>query len=294
MTLPPLDAPDLAPWGLTGVVVGTARSTFPGRAVYPVQSDQGVFAAKVSRRTSQPNPGSEDSIRLLEYLQARGLLHVPTPLRTLDGHASAASGGSDITVLEFVPRPLYAEATPPASAWSDLGAAAAALNDITGYPRRFAVPVDEALVHLRARSEQAAFERPFRDALARASQVTESSRAALIHGEINEANALRRHDGTVVLVDWDQAGTGPVALELGYPLIIAFVDIDTHRLHEQRAKAFYDAYRSSGGIVDPLATFAAAVFHALRYMWFADVDRRWDRISWALRNESQLLDVVAG
>lgn len=288
----PLDAEVLSHWGLTGVVVGEARSTFPGRAVYPVRSDQGAFAAKVCA-AGEPDPAGEDRPGLLEFLDGRAFPHAPALLRTLDGRATAVVGDSLVTLLELLPRPLYTDESARASTWAELGAAAAALNVIEDCTLPFGIPVGEALAHLRMRASDTHFDRAFGAALGRASQVADCARAALIHGEINEANALRRADGTIVLVDWDQAGTGPVALEVGYPLIVAFVDEETHRVDEARARSFYGGYLRTG-VLEARPTFAAAVFHALRYMWFGDLDKRWERISWALRNEGHLIELLAG
>jgi Ser/Thr protein kinase RdoA (MazF antagonist) len=292
MATPVLDPEVLSHWGLTGVVVGEERSTFPGRVVYPLRSDQGAFAAKVCP-AGEPDPAGEDRPGLLEFLHGHGFPHAPELLRTVDGRATAVVGDSLVALIELLPRPLYTDESERASTWAELGAAAAALNAIEHCAFPFAVPVGEALAHLRIRAAGTHFERAFSAALDRASQVTECTRAALIHGEINVANALRRDDGTIVLVDWDQAGTGPVALEVGYPLIVSFVDEETHRVDEARARSFYGGYLHTG-VLEVRPTFAAAVFHALRYMWFGDVDKRWERISWALRNEGHLIELLAG
>ncbi|MGH3490916.1 MAG: hypothetical protein ACRDP8_23765 [Actinopolymorphaceae bacterium] len=55
------------------------------------------------------------------------------------------------------------------------------------------------------------------------------------------SNVRQRPDGELVLVDWDAAGTGPIAIDLGYPLICVFHDEDLTR-HADHAAAFYAAY----------------------------------------------------
>ncbi len=114
----------------------------------------------------------------------------------------------------------------------------------------------------------------------------------LIHGEINEANARRRADGEVVLLDWDQAGIGPVALEYGYPLIAAFVSEDLVIDHDS-ARGFYRGYTGVGGHIDCDRLFDAALFHALRYMWFGEDARRWERILFALSHEHLLTSLAS-
>lgn len=114
----------------------------------------------------------------------------------------------------------------------------------------------------------------------------------LIHGEINGANAGRRANGEVALLDWDEAGVGPLALEYGYPLIAAFISEELVIDHDS-ARSFYRGYTDAGGYIDHDRLFDAALFHALRYMWFGDVDRRWARIMHALEHENCLISLAS-
>jgi hypothetical protein len=111
----------------------------------------------------------------------------------------------------------------------------------------------------------------------------------LIHGELNESNIGRRRDGTVVFLDWDQAGTSATALEYGYPLITTFIAEEDLAFDEATAAGFYAGYAEAGGVIEPSRLFDAALFHALRYMWFGDVTQRWERIAYAVRNEAALI-----
>ena len=114
----------------------------------------------------------------------------------------------------------------------------------------------------------------------------------MAHGEINEANARRREDGTVVLIDWDQAGRAPAALEYGYPLITVFVSEDEHTFDDRSARAFLGGYVEAGGVIDARQMFNAALFHALRYMWWGATERRWARILDAVDREAELCAVL--
>jgi hypothetical protein len=82
----------------------------------------------------------------------------------------------------------------------------------------------------------------------------------LIHGEINGANAGRRSNGEVALLDFvvDHGG----------------------------ARAFYAGYTDAGGQIDHDRLFDAALLHALRYMWFGDVHRRWEQILHAVKHRT--------
>ena len=95
-----------------------------------------------------------------------------------------------------------------------------------------------------------------------------------------------------MLVDWDQAGTAAPAIEYGYPLISVFLAESDLVFDDRSASAFYDGYACSGGVVEPRALFDAALFHALRYMWWGDTEQRWRRIMHAVTHEAELCDVL--
>lgn len=188
--------------------------------------------------------------------------------------------------MEWLPQPAGPRA------WQALGQVAAELNAITQYPEPFAVPVDAAVAALAERCSGETFEAEVRRLLPRLAELGRPRRRGLIHGEVNLANARLRGDGTVALVDWDQAGAGPLALEYGYPLIAQFISASTLDFDGAASTDFYRGYAAGGGTVDADLIFTAALFHALRYMWFADTDARWRRIVWALEREGELVDAV--
>ncbi len=111
-----------------------------------------------------------------------------------------------------------------------------------------------------------------------------------VHGEINLANSPVSAEGRIFLLDWDQAGTGPWALEPGYPLITTFLSEDLV-FDAASASAFYGSW-TKGKPVDPDRKdliFTAAILHALRYLPFGDHSRRWARICHALEHRNELL-----
>ncbi len=108
-----------------------------------------------------------------------------------------------------------------------------------------------------------AFEVQFLKLLGRAAGVTRLAGDALVHGEISYANARRRADGTIVLVDWDEAGRAAPAIECGYPLINAFLSETDLAFDDRAASAFYEGYARSGGVLESRSLFDAALFHAV-------------------------------
>ena len=197
-----------------------------------------------------------------------------------------------MVVLEYIASPLVSGRHDGVRGWRDLGSAAARLNGLTDYDVPFAVPVEEALQQLATRAAGTPFEAGLCSLVARIEHLIALDELGLIHGEINQTNAKRRNDEEVVLLDWDHAGIGPRILEYGYPLIVAFVSDDLV-VDVQSVRAFYRGYTDAGGNIDHDRLFDAALFHALRYMWFGDVERRWDRIMHALSHEDRLTSLAS-
>ncbi len=115
----------------------------------------------------------------------------------------------------------------------------------------------------------------------------------LIHGELNPANSILAPDGRLTVVDWDAAGTGPWALEPGYPLITTFLSEDLV-FDARSAAAFYGAWAGPQGIDAERREliFTAALLHALRSLSFAEPGRRWRRIQHALAHKAELLSAM--
>ena len=157
--------------------------------------------------------------------------------------------------------------------------------------RPFAIPVQAAIQDLAAQSAAYDFGATFRALLPRAVDIDVGA-TATIHGEVNLSNCLTRSDGTIVLIDWDQAGYGRTALDLGYPLVCVFLT-ETLDWRSPMAAAFYQAYATHRPLPDAEQIFAAALFHAMRYMAFDNVDGRWRRVQHAVRHKAAMMSVLA-
>jgi hypothetical protein len=69
------------------------------------------------------------------------------------------------------------------------------------------------------------------------------------------------------------------------PLILGFISAEDHTVDEESAAAFYRAYTSTGATIDPQLAFGAALFHALRHVWWGTTELRWHRVLFVLKNE---------
>jgi aminoglycoside phosphotransferase (APT) family kinase protein len=138
------------------------------------------------------------------------------------------------------------------------------------------------------------FEKEYLARLERPQYLGQLAPRALIHGEINPANARQADDGTIILVDWEEAGSAHPALEYGYPLIHAFISVEDHTFDEHSAAAFYQGYTNTGATIDAGLAFDAGLFHALRLMWMGTTtEQRWDNILFALKNEADIRTAAA-
>ncbi|WP_345482868.1 phosphotransferase [Actinopolymorpha pittospori] len=157
----------------------------------------------------------------------------------------------------------------------------------------FAIPVQAAANELDQQAGDYPFAEDFRSLTHRVRRISDQP-GATIHGEVNLSNVRQRPDGDLVLLDWDAAGTGPIALDLGYPLICVFHDEDL-TWHPDHAAAFYAGYakNSTGTIPSPEQIFDAALMHALRYLRFANTAQRWTRARYAINQEARLLEFLA-
>ena len=274
-------------WPLSGItfgqVFGTGRFS---RRVFMVSSDQGTFAMKVNDNPPAPEQAMKE-LDVLGYLAERGYRHAPALLPTREGAPLVHTGERSVVILEFIPGRFDPDGPPSPKDWQALGGAMATLNTYVDYQHDFAQRfVDNVPDQLREQVQGHPIEAEFLRLLDRVEPLKRSPQRSLVHGEVNYANSGYRADGSVVLLDWDGTGTGPTALDHGYPLITQFIDQFDRTFHREVAEAFYGAYRDAGGVVDVDLAMLAALFQAMFLMWFFNTDGRWKRIQWALQNEA--------
>lgn len=273
-------------WDLTAVEIVDARVSYPTRGVFHLTSDRGEFAAKVFADLSADDVSA--SVRTLLEVTRSGYAHAPNLVSATSGHYVEMTGVGAVLLMEFLP--VILNKTDTVATWEDLGSALGILNTLDGR-RPFAIPVEAALREQVDRTNGTAFESGVGRLVERLTTLTSARVDGVIHGEANPSNAGRRATGELVLLDWDQAGTATTALEYGYPLITCHVSESRH-VDEEAITAFYGAYQSTGSHVDRSLAIDAALFHALRYMWFANTEARWERIEFVLGIERDLIGLI--
>lgn len=279
-------------WPLDHVVPGAALQRSLTRNVISIRSEQGPFVVKVyedewALGLVRPSSAEIDQrLGIFDYLAANGFRHAPSLLETRTGGRFARSDGMTVYVLGQIDgsRP-----SPAARTWAELGRLAALLNDLPDFPLPYGITVGGAIAELTRNADRYPFRSEFLR-LVSTLDVLVDLPTCPIHGEINLTNSLVSADGRIFLLDWDQAGTGPWALEPGYPLITTFLSEDLV-FDAASATAFYHSW--TGG--NPISArhkdliYTAAILHALRYLEFGDHSRRWARIQHALAHRDELL-----
>lgn len=274
-------------WGLSGVRLLSQRVSYPTRVVHRLASDQGDFVAKVYDRLESAEVVA--SLEVLLAVRDDGFRHAPAVRLTRAHQAVIATSIGPTVLMEHIPVDL--SGSPDPGTWADIGAAIASLNDLS-CRRTFSIPIGAALRDRLTRPPAGEYAVGIAPLVARLEHLASLPPEGVVHGEANPSNSARRDSGELALLDWDQAGMAPRALDYGYPLITCFIS-ESLEVDDRSIQSFYGSYRAHGSRVDAGLAIDFALFHALRYMWFANTPQRWERIQFALRNESDLIDLLS-
>jgi hypothetical protein len=276
-------------WSLSNVSLGETFQSYPSRKVVRVHAQEGEFVAKVDH---QP-PSFETVMQtyaIYDFLGSRHFSHIPSLVKATNGNPLVYSDQQCVTVMEFIDGG-YPEPTP--ATWQGLGQIAAKLNSMPGFPYSYGVPTQGVIQELTAEADNYPDKARFLAFVDLLHPLADYSQQGLIHGEINLSNSMRRRNGELVLIDWDEAGTGATVLEAGYPLLTVFLTESLY-FHQELAAVFYQAYygQNQPGGHEKELLFRSALLHALRYMKFANQQKRWERICYAVAHKDSLLAAI--
>lgn len=286
MTAPLTPEVIAASWPLSSVALGPVLEGFGGGVVQVIETKQGRFVCKRAGHLS------ERSTLVLDFLAERSFAHAPRVVHTDAGTRTLRNEGATFLVMEHIDG---AVPTPTAGKHAKLAAILAHLNSIDDYPVPAPITVDAirpAFHQISRRLERPADRARFAEVANSLGDIDRLPRS-LIHFESSLGNTIERPDGSLVLVDWDEAGTGARVLDAGKPLISAFISEDL-RFDVAGARAFYDAYqaRLTLSAEERDAMFDASLFHALRSVAWADPEIRWRRIEWAIEHRHEIMSAV--
>ena len=95
------------------------------------------------------------------------------------------------------------------------------------------------------------------------------------------------------MLDWDEAGTGLSAIDLGYPLICEFLTEDLI-WHSELAESFFRGYQEAATTPLPVAADVVTIglLFSLRSAMFANQDARWKRVRHAIEHEAEIRQAI--
>jgi Ser/Thr protein kinase RdoA (MazF antagonist) len=222
--------------------------------------------------------GMSASEGVLLALEAQGY-PAPRVVRARNGSAAVEVDGTTLVVTTFIEgRLVESEANTPESLYG-IGLAIGRLHalGLTALPEADFMSrerVAEAEARLRSMEGRVSPEArgrfdEVRRLLAETPSFTETA-GCLIHNDCHPGNAILRPDGEIVLIDWDGAGLGHPALDLGFLLIAAdsyTPDVPAVGTSDERVHAIVDGY-SEARLPDPgeLQTLEAAICYRVTFI----------------------------
>lgn len=276
--------------GVSSVELVVIRE-FENRFVYRFRANEGIFVCKVIPDVCS-NDEMEERIFIYDFLKERGFQHIPDLIKMRsEKYVFTTEKQLHILVMEHIDG---GEPAQTVENYGQLGGILGKLNNIADYPKQALISVDAIRPGFPKIAEQLPDDiRNEYLFIAHSLPDIDQLPQALLHFEANLPNSVQRKDGTIVLVDWDEAGNGAVVLDPGLHFVSVFLSEDLD-FDEVNAKAFYSAYLKE----HPLSSrekewlLDASVFHALRYVVWGDPLKRWKRIKWALDNRDLLMSVL--
>jgi len=184
------------------------------------------------------------------------------------------------------------EPAPTAANYESFGLIAARLHSIKDFPRACPICPRSLAPGMLAFAKSVDFGREYAG-MVRALPSFDSFPAGLIHADLSLGNSVIGPDSRIVILDWDESGTGPRILDAAYPLIMIFLTEEL-RFRKDLAAAFYNAYcrRIKLCRKERDRLFEAALFYALWFVRFGNPSKRWRRIKHALGRRNELMSVL--
>lgn len=109
----------------------------------------------------------------------------------------------------------------------------------------------------------------------------------MIHTDIGPHNSLERPNGEVVVIDWEDAGLGPMVIDIGWELEQCLSDESVFEI--EKAKAFLRGYQEHRTLTTEEKSHAydAALFFAFLYWMDEQKDFGTKRINWLAEHRSE-------
>ncbi len=285
-----LESKDIeAHWPLTDVRLGSIlKKTDGNRSVFVIDSNEGKYICKIADEWKTPEVLKKDLLAY-ELLPARNFHHISKLLKTNNNQLYLEVTGKNVYLLEYVEgeNPISSQIT-----YTKLGGIIAELHSIMDYPYPTQFQPQAIIQNdLPSLVRDQSFKAEYMD-IVQSLPDFNALPTTLIHTDVAPVNAIEKSDGEIILIDWDDVGVGVRILDIAFPLIQQFISEECE-FNVTIAKAFYNAYKAKIQLTDKELDriFDAALFIALMYIIYGNIEKRWNRIQWSLKNRSTLEQV---
>lgn len=275
-------------WGISDLRrLVEIKRTPSGRMVFRVDTERGSYAVKIYAPT-RTKEAVERDIHLLRWMEG-----VDFPacrlLSTKNGEGYGRIDESYAYVYDWI------EGKNPESTmetFEKLGDIMGRLHTIAArypYPSTFS-PAREREGLLGRAQEKGVSQRHIE--LLSSIRPMDHLPQGIIHTDIGPHNALERPDGEMVIIDWEDAGQGPMVIDIGWDLEQCLSNDAVFEI--EKARAFLRAYQAHRSLTDEEKGYAydAALFFA--FLYWVDEQKEFGtrRIEWLANHRSEFEAVV--
>jgi Ser/Thr protein kinase RdoA (MazF antagonist) len=275
-------------WPLTNVVVTNWSEQGRGGCVGYINSKQGMFIYKIAG-SWKTKEAIEDNLTCLEFINKNTQSISPSLLQTKEGTKCKQVHDKIIYILQCI------EGQKPEESIENyflLGSQLANLHCLTGVLPNTRFTSNEIKKNILDQASSYSFEEDMKSVLTNIPSFLDVPHV-LIHCDPSLSNCIKTTENNLVLIDWDEVGTGPSVIDLGAFLIQQFVTEDCV-FNTEYAQSFYAGYNSIRRLspVEIENIFWSGILRGCFYLPFGDIQKRWRRITWSLENRNLLEKVL--
>lgn len=291
-------------WGISEFVVFKVVESNEERIIYFIRSDGKEYVLKVFE-SGHPKGFLEKDTAVLEFLGRNEKKISPKLMKTIGNEKYIKVDDNYMFLMEYIKG---AEVSESIQDEFKLGQTAARLHLIENCTYGSGINVYKQMFNMYGRFENFSFKEEYDEIIDILPDFT-SYKNCFIHTDIAPHNAIKTEEGEIIFIDFDDAGVGPMYIDLGLPLIVqcvCFKDIlpgqvigknDKPYFKYEAAKAFYEGYYS----VTPLSSeekeliYYGAIFMHLIYMASCpdeEAEYRWAVLKYAINNKDELMSAL--
>ena len=268
-------------WGLKNVKIKKILQQSNDRIVGIIQSKTGKYVFKTAGSWKNLRGVIKDT-KIFRILRKKGFQYLPVLIETNKGENFVKFGKKYLYLLEYIEGK---NAKPTAQTYKKLAAITAELHKVKNFP--FKTDFDPTKIIKNLCKKTFSFSAEYRQ-IARTLPNFKTMPQTVIHTDIAPLNSIQKRNGKIILVDWDDAGIGPTALDLG--AVLNEIIKENTSFNRNNLQSFYRAYFRYRRISkkEKTAIFDGCLFFALMYIVHGDTIKRWKRILWMIRNRKKI------